>query len=321
MKKIILNMFIVIILLSGCQNNVVEQKPTPTGNDAFITQEVSTTAQDSSERIGIISNIIFSGFPFSLDEPWEREFKLQFEKTIDPDEYYKSNTELITDTFLSKIADTRHTLITKYIEVITNESYTNIEQSFWGLLNKYELTKDTEFFYLICEFLSTTDYDCITGFHEMRIKYYKEYYDKYWNGSLYGNSMETQYQQYGGSILTSMYLSDYDAEERIKYMYEIVNKCPYYSEIVPFLLSQTDYITKDYENEKLLEGDVYNYIDKLSNEVEELSLYINNNDKAKYITSIYLLSIKYEYTATIDKYYSYMCDLYGEEAVKKMEQY
>lgn len=320
MKKsfiIILSLF--ILLSTGCGIGKIDVEDSPQESKEYIIAVADEEALlveeqlSKSERVEIMSKMIFSGFAFDLDEEWELEFKTKCESKINPDDYFVCVADLYTNSFKTFISKKRSECIRKYIETVLSISFDNEQSAFEHLVDEYETSQDERLLILIYEYLRNIP-DERQKLHELRIYYYTKYFENFWSKEVHKEASKAQYQQ-AGCLLDSMALYS-EAEQRIQCMRDIVDKCPFNDIKLEMLLYQGGNIINDYQQKRISIKDMHNHIDYLDSNLEE---YVEYSD-GSYETIIYVLAVRFDYEEIENEYYTKMVELYGEKQAEKLKQ-
>lgn len=293
---------IFIIILIGCQNlNGIQ--------DEIIIDN----------RVNTIADVIFSRFPFILDELWEKEFQIEFINKINPNDYYLEKDEISTEGFRTQIISVRSQLIKKYIEIILDGSFISEEEAFINLIEKYEQNKENKFLDLICEYYNTREYNDSDEYHNNRIIYYKQYFETLWKEKDFAKLLASQYEEYAECLLKSMFLNNVGHEERITWTYRIAKECPFNDSKIDLLIGQMNYIDQDYNKGLLTQENVWEYLTVISDYIYKS--YYEEDTIDSYITLLYVAALKYGNEDIVNNYYDYLLNLYGEESFESLNSY
>ncbi|MBT3319340.1 MAG: hypothetical protein HN948_07615 [Clostridia bacterium] len=284
-------------------------------------EELANTVIDleESEKIDAISSMMFGAFPFKLDEPWEMQIKYDFEKTINPDDYFITFGDLQSDDLKEMLMKQRSDLAVRYIEMVLNSSFENEPQAFSALVDEYERTKDEKLFGLVCEYLRFLPVKSNEALHRLRIKYYKQFFKEFWDSGFLDVEEKTLYLTFAGGLLNSMY-HYIEPAERIEYMYMIVDLCPYEDITLTILFAHSRNMIDDYEAGRITLKDLHRHLEIMDDNLEKYIVHYSVDLTNAYKVSIYIYATKFNHEAISEKYYEYMRELNGDELAAELKE-
>lgn len=308
-NKFIISITTLIALLTmvGCDID------TNVGNN----QDKKLSGDSVKEKIELISNAVLYYFPFTLDEPWEKEFIEDYINSINSNDFpidiSASITEILYD---DMIVSERNKLIKDYLELALKSNFVDEIDAFNNLIDEYEKSKDERYLNLICEFLNYRIN--VSEYNIIRMKYYKLYFEVLWQNETTEKSKENEYLEYAKSLLEI----SVDYQERSSWAYAIAEKCPYNKVKIDILLFELSLITDDYNNGFLSQADRYRHLEIISEQFDENYIYYENDDDINtHMTFIYFAARYMDHEEIAKKYYNHLECLYGKDTFTDMNRH